>query len=203
MTSEHLQTLHGSCFCQHVQFTIHLSDSNKTSNTTQSEIEKKQKSASDVKPDNLILSAYCHCTNCQRRNGTPFVWTTHWKHEAIKWINCTIVPFDHLESGLPDTVRVYKFIPGQAFKLHCKKCGSPVGSYSIDNNEWCIWGTTLERLKPDSSSSDMDSNQHVSLIKGWDLVRPTAHIFYNTRILDIVDNLGQWAGYEGDSERLV
>ncbi|EGG02603.1 uncharacterized protein MELLADRAFT_109905 [Melampsora larici-populina 98AG31] len=201
MSSCSLQTLNGSCFCQHVQFSIHLS--NEASNTNQSDLEKKHKAASEIKPENLILSAYCHCTNCQRRNGAPFVWTTHWKHEAIKWINSTIVPFDHLESGLPNTVQVYELTPGQAFKLHCKKCGSPVGSYSIANKEWCIWGTTLERSKSDSTSTDLTSSQHTTLIKGWDLIKPTAHIFYDTRILDIRDNLGRWVGYEGDSEQLA
>jgi hypothetical protein len=35
--------------------------------------------------DDLRLSAYCHCTSCQRLNGAPFVWTTHWAEEAVKW----------------------------------------------------------------------------------------------------------------------
>lgn len=35
--------------------------------------------------DDLRLSAYCHCTSCQRLNGAPFVWTTHWAEEAVEW----------------------------------------------------------------------------------------------------------------------
>lgn len=35
--------------------------------------------------DDLRLSAYCHCTSCQRLNGAPFVWTTHWAEEVVQW----------------------------------------------------------------------------------------------------------------------
>jgi hypothetical protein len=37
----------------------------------------------------------------------------------------------------------------------------------------------------------------------WDEVRPTAHVFYGTRLLDIEDDLGKWEGYEGESDRIA
>jgi len=37
----------------------------------------------------------------------------------------------------------------------------------------------------------------------WDEVRPTAHIFYGTRLLDIDDDLGKWEGYEGTSDKIA
>lgn len=40
-------------------------------------------------------------------------------------------------------------------------------------------------------------------IERWELVKPSAHIFYGTRMLDIKDDLGKWEGYEGKSDRIV
>lgn len=37
----------------------------------------------------------------------------------------------------------------------------------------------------------------------WDEVRPTAHIYYGTRLLDINDDLGKWEGYEGESDKIA
>jgi hypothetical protein len=37
----------------------------------------------------------------------------------------------------------------------------------------------------------------------WDEVRPTAHIYYGTRLLDINDDLGKWEGYEGGSDKIA
>jgi hypothetical protein len=37
----------------------------------------------------------------------------------------------------------------------------------------------------------------------WEEVRPTAHIFYGTRLIDIEDDLGKWEGYEGISEKIT
>ena len=37
----------------------------------------------------------------------------------------------------------------------------------------------------------------------WDELRPTAHMFYGTRLLDIEDGLGKWEGYEGKSEKIA
>jgi hypothetical protein len=52
-----------------------------------------------------------------------------------------------------------------------------------------VWATQLER--------DVEGK-----IKGWDDLRPTAHMFYGTRLLDVNDGLGKWAEYENQSTKL-
>ncbi len=52
-----------------------------------------------------------------------------------------------------------------------------------------VWGAHLER---DAAGRIVD----------WAKVRPTAHIFYGTRMLDVGDGLGKWEGYERGSTRL-
>ncbi|KAF7785197.1 hypothetical protein Agabi119p4_1362 [Agaricus bisporus var. burnettii] len=41
-----------------------------------------------------------------------------------------------------------------------------------------------------------------NLIKDFDKIKPTAHIFYKTRMLDVPDGLPKWDGYENQSNRL-
>ena len=36
----------------------------------------------------------------------------------------------------------------------------------------------------------------------WERVKPTAHIFYGTRMLDVPDGLGKWEAYEGKAQRI-
>jgi len=65
-----------------------------------------------------------------------------------------------------------------------------VASNNTKANKWSVWGGQLDRDLKDK-------------IIGWDIVKPTAHIFYETRMLDIDDGLPKWTGYENKSERIV
>ncbi|KAJ7070660.1 hypothetical protein C8F01DRAFT_1206404 [Mycena amicta] len=67
-------------------------------------------------------------------------------------------------------------------RYRCKACGCCVGS---------VWGTQLER----------DEN---GVTKDYEIVKPTAHIFYSTAIIAVGedDGLGKWEGYESKSTHL-
>lgn len=52
-----------------------------------------------------------------------------------------------------------------------------------------MWGAQFER---DASGNILSS----------DTIKPTAHIFYESRMVDVNDELGKWTGYEDQSERL-
>jgi hypothetical protein len=85
----------------------------------------------------------------------------------------------------------YFIIPEKPYKkrFRCKNCGTSVSSFNQKTGRWSVWGCQLKR--------DEDGR-----IKDWDIIRPTAHIFYGTRILDVGDGLGKWEGYENRSARL-
>ncbi|KAI0343785.1 hypothetical protein BDW22DRAFT_1406914 [Trametopsis cervina] len=148
-------SLQGACFCGSASYTV------------------------TGKP---VLSAYCHCTNCQRLNGCPFVHTAHFEAENFSW-NFSEPPDERLDRFA---------IPSRPHKtrVRCKNCGAGVASYNSTTNRWSVWGALLRR------GSD-------GAIEGWDIVRPTAHIFYGTRMLDIGDSLGKWEGYENRSVQLA
>lgn len=84
----------------------------------------------------LVLSGYCHCSQCQRLNGAPFVWTNHWLYPALTWDPPAAGP----PPGAPDAssgsghfspnMKTYGLMEGRKWKLRCKNCGSPLGSWN-------------------------------------------------------------------------
>ncbi|KAF8167555.1 Mss4-like protein [Crassisporium funariophilum] len=128
-----------------------------------------------------ILSAYCHCTLCQRLNAAAFILTIHFASRNFIWTH----PEPH-----GDALDSYS-VPIKPWKTRwrCKNCGCTVASFNSKANKWSVWGAQLERGEDGK-------------IIGWDTVKPTAHIFYDTRMVDVKDDLGKWAGYEDKSERL-
>lgn len=77
----------GHCACTAVAYVLDLSTEQDLLNSGSQ--PQGQASASNhskqSRPIGLTLSTYCHCSKCQRFNGAPFVWTTHWKEESVTW----------------------------------------------------------------------------------------------------------------------
>ncbi|KIM88780.1 hypothetical protein PILCRDRAFT_813756 [Piloderma croceum F 1598] len=128
-----------------------------------------------------ILSAYCHCTNCQRLNACPFIHTMHFAASAFTWMH----------DDTPELCLDSFVLPEKPHKQRwrCKTCGSCVASYNKNTDRWSVWGCQLERNEDGT-------------IKDWDIAKPTVHMFYGTRVLDISDGLGKWEGYENQSAKL-
>lgn len=74
-------------------------------------------------------------------------------------------------------------------RWRCRKCGATVATHNTKLDKWSVYGAQLQR---DDSGK----------ITGWDTIKPTAHIFYETRLVDVQDELGKWTGYENESTRL-
>ncbi|KAI0746820.1 Mss4-like protein [Daedaleopsis nitida] len=128
------------------------------------------------------LSAFCHCTLCQRLTGCPFVHTIHFPSSAVEWTH----PAPHEERLDSYTV------PNKPWKTRwrCKSCGACVRSVNSKTGSTSVWGAHLAR-------------DEAGMILEWETVQPTAHIFYGTRMLDVKDGLGKWEGYENGSTRLA
>ncbi|KAJ7116823.1 Mss4-like protein [Mycena crocata] len=128
------------------------------------------------------LSAYCHCTRCQILNGSAFIWTIHFHSSAFAWTH----PEPH------DTALETYVTEGKPWKtrFRCKKCGSCVGSYNKQTENWSVWGAQLDR-------------DEAGATKNWDGIKPTAHIFYGTAMVQCADELGKWEGYEDKSKRIA
>ncbi|KAF8963953.1 Mss4-like protein [Flammula alnicola] len=129
-----------------------------------------------------LLSAFCHCSLCQRLNAAAFILTCHFPASRFAWTHA------HPDS---DTLESYA-VASKPWKIRwrCKKCGCTIASYNSKLDQWSVWGVQFER-------------DDKGKIIGWDTIKPTAHIFYDTRMLDVQDDLSKWTGYEGKSERLL
>ena len=113
--------------------------------------------------------------------GCPFVLTMHFKRTDFTWGHAA-----------PHEAQLdFYTIPNKPHKTRCrcKTCGATVASYNSDTQCWSVWGGQLRR------GAD-------GAIDFWDAVKPTAHQFYGTRLLDVPDTLGKWEGYENRSAKL-
>ncbi|KAF9566959.1 hypothetical protein CPC08DRAFT_681732 [Agrocybe pediades] len=128
-----------------------------------------------------LLSAYCHCTLCQRLNAAAFILTVHFSASQFSWTHAE--PHNDVLDSYSVATKPWKV------RWRCKACGCTIASHNTKLDKWSIWGAQLDR-------------DEGGRIIGLETVRPTAHIFYDTRMVDIHDELGKWAGYESQSERL-
>lgn len=64
-----------------------------------------------------------------------------------------------------------------------------MASYNSQKDVWSVWGAQLERED--------------GITKNLEDLKPTAHIFYGTRLVDVNDELGKWEGYENKSTRIL
>ncbi|KAF8215784.1 Mss4-like protein [Mycena galopus ATCC 62051] len=123
-----------------------------------------------------LFSLYCHCTQCQRADGAAFVSTMHYSPSAFSWT------YAAEKEPEVETLR--------GFTLYrCKTCRSCAATQMSDSQNWALRGTQLER----------DEN---GKIKNWDGVKPSSHIFYGTRLINVADDLPKWEGFPNQSTRL-
>ncbi|KAF7347513.1 hypothetical protein MVEN_01507500 [Mycena venus] len=121
-----------------------------------------------------LFSLYCHCTQCQRADGAAFVSCIHFPNSAFSWT--------YAAEKAPDVE------PLKSFTLYrCKSCRSCAATQMSDNQNWALRATQMER----------DEN---GKIKDWDNLKPTGHIFYGTRVVDVADDLPKWEGFPGSAK---
>jgi hypothetical protein len=72
----------------------------------------------------------------------------------------------------------------------CQTCHTFIGAANSTLNIWTLKSVHFNR----DSTTD--------LIQGFDKIKPTAHIFYDTRVLDIPEGLPKWDEHENKSNRL-
>ncbi len=122
----------------------------------------------------LVLPKHRREAHC-RAVAAVFSHTIHFQGSSFAWTHNAAMD-------------VYHRKPGQD-RYRCANCGTVVACYNAESNEWSVYGGQIER-------------DEAGKIKHWELLKPTAHIFYDTRMLDVLDDLGKWDGYENSSNRI-
>ncbi|CAK5264468.1 unnamed protein product, partial [Mycena citricolor] len=122
-----------------------------------------------------LFSVFCHCTRCQRADGAIFVASAHFPDEAFAF-TASSAPHNELETV--GDMKLYR----------CKQCRSCAAA-KLDTGNWALRPTQFARGADD-------------MVLNWDILKPTAHIFYNTRVVDVQDGLPKWAGFPRSSDRM-
>lgn len=117
----------------------------------------------------------CHCYQCQLLHGAPFQWAVIFHKSDVRFVR-----------GVND-LYFYNSELGQAAhilpcKLSCKLCRSPIADEG--RRMFLAFGPLFDFGSPARIPSSF---------------RPTCHIFYDSRTIDINDDIPKYLGHKGSS----
>jgi hypothetical protein len=120
----------------------------------------------------------CHCRTCQALHGAPMQWAAifHKRHVRITR------GIEHLRfyGGVLDR-------PGRVppCKVSCALCGTPLADEG--RRMWLAFPTLFEF----GATGEIP-----------EAFRPTCHIFYAQRVVDVDDGLPKWSGHKNTSNEI-
>ncbi|KAH8817808.1 Mss4-like protein [Flagelloscypha sp. PMI_526] len=136
------------------------------------------------------FTIFCHCTICQRMSGSAFIHSVHYRGSQFTFIspqNKSSSVESQATSHL-DSLAWGNTTPCTRYR--CKKCGIAIADIRLEQDDACIWSTQLDR---DGAGGK---------VIGWNVVAPTCHIYYDTAIVEVNDDLPKWEGLPDISKRL-
>ena len=120
----------------------------------------------------------CHCTACQVLHGAPMQWAAIFhKHHVRFTAGLDHLHFFNSEQGMNDRI-----LP---CKVSCNQCGTLIADEG--RRMWLAFPALFD-FGPAAEAPDS--------------FKPTCHIFYGQRVIDIYDNLPKWAGHKDYSAQL-
>jgi hypothetical protein len=120
----------------------------------------------------------CHCRACQILHGAPMQLAAIFhKHHVRLTEGLDHLRFFNSEQGVNERI-----LP---CKVSCNQCGTPIADEG--RRMWLAFPTLFDFGQ---GSETPDS------------FKPTCHIFYAQRVIDICDNLPKWSGHKNESARL-
>jgi len=120
----------------------------------------------------------CHCTTCQTLHGAPMQWAAIFRKRDVRLTaGLGALRFFNSESNLRK-----RQLP---CKVTCGLCGTMIADEG--RNMWLAFPTLFDFGAPPVVP---------------DAFKPTCHIFYGARVMDVTDALPKWSGHKGSSTRL-
>ena len=114
----------------------------------------------------------CHCIVCQKLHGAPMQWAAIFSKKDVR-ITEGIALLSFYNCTLNKDERI------QPCKVSCARCHSLIADEG--RNMWLAFPSLF----------DFGSSQKVP-----ESFKPTCHIFYGSRVMDINDNLPKWSGHK-------
>ncbi len=122
-----------------------------------------------------VGSKICHCRVCQKLHGAPMQWAAifHKHHVRIT------MGMAHLGFYNAELDRHERTLPS---KVSCALCGTPIADEGrriwLDFPPLFDFGSAPKLPEP---------------------FKPTCHIYYGTRMIDVNDDLPKWSGHKNES----
>jgi len=120
----------------------------------------------------------CHCKTCQTLHGAPMQWAAIFHKHQVRFIaGVELLRFYNSEQGVNERI-----LP---CKVSCSQCGTLIADEG--RRMWLAFPSLF------------DFGQGVVVP---DSFKPTCHLFYGQRVIDMPDELPKWAGHKNESARL-
>lgn len=120
----------------------------------------------------------CHCRDCQTLHGAPMQWAAIFHKQDVRFT----AGVEHLRFYNGTLDRHERILP---CKVACSSCGTPIADEG--RNMWLAFPTLFDFGVPPEVP---------------DAFKPTCHIFYRMRVMDIADGLPKWSGHKNKSTLL-
>lgn len=117
----------------------------------------------------------CHCRDCRILHGAPMQWAAIFHKRDVRFTAGT----DCLRFYASASRRAERILP---CKVSCALCGTPIADEG--RRMWLAFPELFDFGRP------------------WRVpatFRPTCHIFYGMRVLDVDDDLPKWSGHKDAS----
>jgi len=125
-----------------------------------------------------VDATICHCLVCQKLHGAPMQWAAIFHKRHVRFT----AGLNHLRFFNSEQGRHERILP---CKVSCGRCGTPIADEG--RRMWLAFPSLF----------DFGHRSEVP-----DSFKPTCHIFYGTRVVDIWDDLPKWSGHKNHSTRL-
>lgn len=122
-----------------------------------------------------VDAKFCHCRTCQRLHGAPMQWAAIFHKHDVRFTRGE----QHLRYYNSDLARAERILP---CKVSCSLCGTPIADDG--RTMWLAFPTLFDFGTPPRTPAAF---------------RPTCHIFYGARVVDVDDGLPKWSGHKNTS----
>ncbi|MBT8454279.1 MAG: GFA family protein, partial [Deltaproteobacteria bacterium] len=120
----------------------------------------------------------CHCRGCQVLHGAPMQWAAIFEKRDVR----LVAGLEELRFYNGELDRPQRVLP---CKVSCARCGTLIADEG--RRMWLAFPTLFDFGTPPQVP---------------DAFRPSCHIFYGMRVVEIDDGLPKWSGHKGESTLL-
>ena len=120
----------------------------------------------------------CHCRACQKLHGAPMQWAAIFHKRDVR----ITAGIDYLRFFNSERFTYERVLP---CKVSCGRCGTPIADEG--RRMWLAFPSLFDF-------------GNVSKVPAS--FKPTCHIFYSLRVVDVNDDLPKWSGHKNSSDFL-